>query len=264
MNRVVPLAIAGAVVAGVLGLAASAQAEPSAASSPSPAAAPTFQMPFYANQTWKASTYDGHFPNQNSIDLIRGGAATSEGLSVVASAGGTVTGVGEVVNDQGDNFGEYVYIDHGNGWETHYLHIETSLVPGTAVVRGQHLGVIGKYFTMTPHLHYTQLENGVAVRIAFNGTLINVHKNAPKDANGNYPTQNLTSANVPSSCVVTAGFASGSVKCGFGAAVRMAIECELLDGTSKVVRGPFVSAKLSSSAHCGGPLTVLDRWFETS
>ena len=32
---------------------------------------PKFQMPFMYRQTWRASTYDGHAPDQDSIDLIR-------------------------------------------------------------------------------------------------------------------------------------------------------------------------------------------------
>lgn len=30
---------------------------------------PSFQMPFMCNQKWRASTYDGHAPDQDSIDL---------------------------------------------------------------------------------------------------------------------------------------------------------------------------------------------------
>ena len=30
---------------------------------------PLFQMPFACGQTWEASTYDGHWPDQDSIDL---------------------------------------------------------------------------------------------------------------------------------------------------------------------------------------------------
>ena len=30
---------------------------------------PFFQMPFACGQTWEASTYDGHWPDQDSIDL---------------------------------------------------------------------------------------------------------------------------------------------------------------------------------------------------
>ena len=53
---------------------------------------PKFQMPFMYRQTWRASTYDGHAPDQDSIDLIRfsGGKNVSLGEPVFASADGTV------------------------------------------------------------------------------------------------------------------------------------------------------------------------------
>jgi hypothetical protein len=28
---------------------------------------PVFQMPFMCHQTWLATTYDGHYPNPNSL-----------------------------------------------------------------------------------------------------------------------------------------------------------------------------------------------------
>ncbi|NUT99068.1 MAG: M23 family metallopeptidase [Saccharothrix sp.] len=261
MRKLSTVLVGLALAVGVVSAAAPAQA----ADGPSTTAAPVFQMPFFCHQTWVASTYDGHSPDQNSIDLMRVNAATSEGLPVVASADGTVSAIGEVEDDLGQNFGEYVYINHGNGYETRYLHIETGLAVGTSVVRGQHLGTIGKYLTMTPHLHYTQLLNGVTLRIAFSNTLINVHKNAPKDANGNYPTQNLTSNNCPADCVLSAfGINGGAVKCASGAGVRVAIECEMGNGTLYVKRGSFVAAKTSSTAICGGGHLLLDRWFEVS
>ncbi len=58
---------------------------------------PLFQMPFACGQTWEASTYDGHWPNQNSIDLAMredDGNNISEGQPVLASAAGTVLEVG--------------------------------------------------------------------------------------------------------------------------------------------------------------------------
>ena len=53
---------------------------------------PKFQMPFMYRQTWRASTYDGHAPDQDSIDLIRfsAGKNVSLGEPVFASADGTV------------------------------------------------------------------------------------------------------------------------------------------------------------------------------
>ena len=57
---------------------------------------PKFQMPFMYRQTWRASTYDGHAPDQDSIDLLRfsGGKNVSHGEPVFASADGTVRALG--------------------------------------------------------------------------------------------------------------------------------------------------------------------------
>jgi len=57
---------------------------------------PHFQMPVACGQTWEASTYDGHWPNQNSIDLGEWSADDTnigQGEPVLASAAGTVLDV---------------------------------------------------------------------------------------------------------------------------------------------------------------------------
>lgn len=57
---------------------------------------PFFQMPVACGQTWEASTYDGHWPDQDSIDLGQWSAAeanVSKGEPVLASADGTVLNV---------------------------------------------------------------------------------------------------------------------------------------------------------------------------
>ena len=53
---------------------------------------PAFQMPFMCHQKWRASTYDGHAPDQDSIDLIHfsGSSNISAGQPVFASAAGKV------------------------------------------------------------------------------------------------------------------------------------------------------------------------------
>ena len=84
---------------------------------------PHFQMPVACGQTWEASTYNGHWPNQNSIDLGEWSANDTnigQGEPVLASAAGTVL---DVFTDlpAGDN---RVYLDHGGGWVTHYIHLE--------------------------------------------------------------------------------------------------------------------------------------------
>ncbi|MGH9463549.1 MAG: hypothetical protein ACRD1X_20285, partial [Vicinamibacteria bacterium] len=55
-------------------------------------ARPPFQLPFKCGQTWRASTYDGHYPDQDSLDLLRfqGTTNISADEDVLASAAGTV------------------------------------------------------------------------------------------------------------------------------------------------------------------------------
>lgn len=221
--------------------------------------APTFQMPFFYHQTWRASTYDGHFPNQNSVDLALV-SGSSLGQVVVASAAGTVVDVGPVLSPEGDYYGDYVNIDHGDGWETRYLHIVKSaaIVEGTTVVRGQRLGTVGQYFDMGVHLHYTQLKDGAAVRIAFNGAPINVWQGAKK-ADGTYPTQDLVSNNIPTG--ITANLVNGAATASSsaGAGVRAVAICEnILKGIESAIEGTRVAAKQTSSVKCPAGFALVD------
>jgi Peptidase family M23 len=157
---------------------------------------PFFQMPFACGQTWEASTYDGHWPDQDSIDLGEWTAADanmSQGEPVLASADGTVKKV--FTNSGGEH---RVYLDHGNGWVTHYIHLEQlpPLTEGQFVGQGEQIGRVGNSGAEEYHLHYTQLQDGKAVRIAFNGTLINTHAGqSPYSPWGN--GEKLTSLNCP-------------------------------------------------------------------
>ena len=230
----------------------------------------TFDMPFFVNQTWRASTYVGH-DYLNSVDLIRFSANTniSEGAVVVASATGSVDDVGSVLSSSGDYYGDFVQIHHAVGdWRTRYLHIvrDPGIVKGAKVVKGQRLGTVGKYLEMTPHLHYTQLKSGTAMRVAFDGIPINVYAGA-QNPDGSFPTQNLTSTNTPTSCDVTNTPNGGSVKCLFGAGVRAVVSCDgLLKGVPKtfVRKGPTVGARATSLAKCKGSEAVFTWSYETS
>jgi len=158
---------------------------------------PFFQMPVACGQTWEASTYDGHWPDQDSIDLgewTTADANMSQGEPVLASADGTVLNV--FTNSGGDI---RVYLDHGGGWVTHYIHLEQvpPLTIGQKVAQGEQIGRVGNTGTEQYHLHYTQLADGVAVRSAFNGTLINTHAGNLSSYNTWGNGEKLTSANCP-------------------------------------------------------------------
>jgi len=168
--------------------------------SPAEAAGPRpfFQMPVACGQTWEASTYADHGPDPDSIDLGEWTTADTnmgKGEPVLASADGKVLDVFTHL-PAGDI---RVYLDHGNGWVTHYIHLEQvpPLTVGQKVAQGEQIGRVGNTGTVENHLHYTQLADGVAVRIAFNGTLINTHAGnlSSYDTWGN--GEKLTSANCP-------------------------------------------------------------------
>jgi hypothetical protein len=158
---------------------------------------PFFQMPVACGQTWEASTYDGHWPDQDSIDLgewTTADANMGKGEPVLASADGKVLQV--FTNTAGDI---RVYLDHGGGWVTHYIHLEQvpPLTEGQLVAQGEQIGRVGNSGTEEYHLHYTQLADGSAVRIAFNGTLINTYAGNLASYNTWGNGEKLTSANCP-------------------------------------------------------------------
>jgi murein DD-endopeptidase MepM/ murein hydrolase activator NlpD len=89
------------------------------------------------------------------VDL---GAGYGEGVR--ASAAGTVV---SAAYDGG--FGEKIVIDHGNGYQTWYAHLERMDVSeGQHVYKGESIGLVGATgFSTGPHLHYQVMHNGQAV-----------------------------------------------------------------------------------------------------
>lgn len=87
--------------------------------------------------------------------------AAPRGTPIVSSAPGRVTRVGS----QQKGYGNYVYVDHGNGVETRYAHLDTSTVQvGDRLEAGQQLGTMGSTGTSTGnHLHFEVRKNGIPV-----------------------------------------------------------------------------------------------------
>ena len=83
------------------------------------------------------------------------------GAQIVASAGGVVNFVGY----ERGGFGNWIQIDHGNGFMTRYAHNARNRVRlGDRVVAGQHIADVGSTGSSTgAHLHFEILENGVRV-----------------------------------------------------------------------------------------------------
>jgi murein DD-endopeptidase MepM/ murein hydrolase activator NlpD len=78
--------------------------------------------------------------------------AMPEGTPIHAAAAGTVVKAGDV----GDGYGNSVFIDHGNGYLTHYAHQSRIAVSvGAKVSAGEVIGYEGATGDATgPHLHF--------------------------------------------------------------------------------------------------------------
>lgn len=96
------------------------------------------------------------------VDIVKPGGH-STGTPVVAAASGTV-----VVAQKGyRGYGHTVVIDHGNGLQTRYAHMQPGSLQvrvGQSVSQGQQIGRIGSTGNVTgPHLHFEVLKHGSKV-----------------------------------------------------------------------------------------------------
>lgn len=91
--------------------------------------------------------------NHNGVDI-----SISNGSSVYASDGGVVTYSGWM-----SGYGNYVVIDHQNGYQTAYGHNSQNLVSvGQRVAKGEKIALSGSTGNSTgPHLHFEVKKNGV-------------------------------------------------------------------------------------------------------
>ncbi len=102
---------------------------------------------------WRKSPFTGEREFHSGVDL-----AGARGTSVVAAADGKVV---RVVKDPA--LGRAVTLDHGNGLETVYGHLDRVLVrEGQRVSRGQGVGLMGSTGKRStgPHLHYAVRKDG--------------------------------------------------------------------------------------------------------
>lgn len=99
----------------------------------------------------------GYVRPHNGIDL-----AAPTGTPVYATRSGTVTKVAY----QADGAGNYVSINHGDGYSSIYMHLQRYIVSGGQYVQaGQLIGYVGSTgLSEGPHLHFG---------ISYNGTYVN-------------------------------------------------------------------------------------------
>lgn len=97
--------------------------------------------------------FDGAF--HNGLDL-----AAAQGTPTYAGDAGTV-----IIAGWSDSAGNWVVIDHGNGFVTKYMHHSAlAVTAGTSVSRGQQIGYVGTTgYSTGPHLHFQVEYNGSPV-----------------------------------------------------------------------------------------------------
>ena len=89
----------------------------------------------------------------------RSGGRVHKGLDIAAPQGtpvrATASGITSFSGEQ-SGYGKIVVVDHCNGYETAYAHLDAILTSrGTKVMRGAKIGLVGATGNATgPHLHY--------------------------------------------------------------------------------------------------------------
>lgn len=115
-----------------------------------PALPQAFQLPFTCADAWRLDTW-GHAP---AVDMVREpDQVGTEGAPLLAPAAGVVN-----MSFFHDNAGNVVQIDHGEGYFTTYIHMESRAVEvGAVLVRGDVIGAVGRTGPTSnnhPHLHF--------------------------------------------------------------------------------------------------------------
>lgn len=96
--------------------------------------------------------------HHNGLDI-----SAARGSSVIATSAGTVVEVKRNTVQAG--YGNYVVIDHGNGFTTRYAHLDEIFVRvRERVQEATNIGTVGSSGgSIAPHLHYEVIKNGKAI-----------------------------------------------------------------------------------------------------
>ena len=97
----------------------------------------------------------GASTNHKGVDF-----AAAQGTPIYAADSGTV-----VQAHYSGNAGNFIIINHGNGYSTYYMHCYQMYVKaGQKVTRGQNIGTVGTTGSSTgPHLNFQVMKNGTPV-----------------------------------------------------------------------------------------------------
>lgn len=120
-----------------------------------------FIMPIKAKFRW-TSPYGSRIDPIANVKSFHTGTdmACPTGTPIYATMSGTIstTGVNRV-------YGNYVIIDHGNGYQTLYAHMSKIIAKkGQWVSQGTKIGLVGSTgYSTGPHLHFTVYKNGKLV-----------------------------------------------------------------------------------------------------
>ena len=101
---------------------------------------------------WRSDPFTGVKSFHTGTDM-----ACPQGTPIIASQSGRVSAV-----STNRIYGNYVIIDHGNGYQTLYAHMYKALAKkGAWVSQGTRIGLVGSTgYSTGPHLHFTVYKNG--------------------------------------------------------------------------------------------------------
>lgn len=104
---------------------------------------------------WRGDPFTGVKQYHPGIDM-----ACPTGTPIYAALGGKVLQAGF-----SRIYGNYIIIDHGNGFQTLYGHMSKSIAfTGKQVAQGEKIGLVGSTgYSTGPHLHWTVYKNGKVV-----------------------------------------------------------------------------------------------------
>ena len=120
-----------------------------------------FRIPISAKFRWTS-------PFGYRIDPISGVRSFHTGTDMACPTGTPILAAmsGKVVKTgQTRVYGNYVIIDHGNGYQTLYAHMSKIIASkGQWVSQGTRIGLVGSTgYSTGPHLHFTVYKNGKLV-----------------------------------------------------------------------------------------------------